>query len=73
MEQITALDYKIQEMARRIRELREIEQLTVREMAKKTGVSESEYLACEKGESDFHYAGSLCHGWSAVPIRYLMQ
>lgn len=22
----------------------------------------------EKGADDFAYAGSLCHGWSAVPI-----
>lgn len=22
----------------------------------------------EKGESDFHGAGSLCHGWSAIPV-----
>ena len=51
-----SLDAKIKEMAARIRELREIEQLTVREMAKKTGVSEAEYLACEKGESDLNFA-----------------
>lgn len=25
----------------------------------------------EKGESDFDGAGSLCHGWSAIPIYYL--
>lgn len=24
----------------------------------------------ELGESDFHRAGSLCHGWSALPIYY---
>jgi len=24
----------------------------------------------EKGESDFNRAGSLCHGWSAIPIYY---
>ncbi|MBQ3490696.1 MAG: family 78 glycoside hydrolase catalytic domain [Clostridia bacterium] len=24
----------------------------------------------EKGEADFHQAGSLCHGWSAMPIYY---
>ncbi|MBE5739390.1 MAG: hypothetical protein E7349_00885 [Clostridiales bacterium] len=23
-----------------------------------------------KGEEDFHYAGSLCHGWSALPVYY---
>lgn len=25
----------------------------------------------EKGESDFDNAGSLCHGWSALPVYYL--
>lgn len=24
----------------------------------------------KKGDSDFHNAGSLCHGWSAMPIYY---
>lgn len=24
----------------------------------------------EKGDKDFHFAGSLCHGWSAMPIYY---
>ena len=24
----------------------------------------------EKGDKDFSYAGSLCHGWSAMPIYY---
>jgi hypothetical protein len=24
----------------------------------------------ELGESDFDNAGSLCHGWSALPIYY---
>ena len=24
----------------------------------------------EQGEADFHNAGSLCHGWSALPIYY---
>ena len=23
-----------------------------------------------KGEADFHNAGSLCHGWSAIPVYY---
>ncbi len=54
--QSKSLDIKIKEMAARIRELREIEQLTVREMAKKTNVSEAEYLACERGESDLNFA-----------------
>ena len=24
----------------------------------------------EKGEADFNRAGSLCHGWSAMPVYY---
>ena len=56
MQGITGLDLKIKEMANRIRELREIEGLTVVEMAAKTGVSEAEYLACENGESDLNFA-----------------
>ncbi len=56
MEQIKELDFKIKEIAGRIRELREIENLTVAEMAQKTGVNEEEYIACEKGESDLHFA-----------------
>ena len=24
----------------------------------------------EKGDSDFSNAGSLCHGWSAMPVYY---
>ena len=39
MQQITELDYKIREMAGRIRALREIEGFTPAEMAKKTDVT----------------------------------
>ena len=56
MEQITGLDYKIQEMAGRIRELRELENLTVEDMAAKTGVSVTEYIECETGKSDLNFA-----------------
>ena len=56
MEQITALDYKIQEMASRIKELRELEGLTTAEMALKTDVSEAEYIECESGKSDLNFA-----------------
>ena len=52
MEQITALDFKIKEMAARIRELREIQNLTTAQMAEKTGVTESEYIECENGKKD---------------------
>ena len=55
MEQITALDFKIKEMAARIRELREIEGLSAQEMAEKTAVSVEDYIACEKGESDLNF------------------
>jgi len=56
MQQITGLDYKIREMAGRIRELRELEGLTLEEMAVKTGVTTEEYMLCEKGESDLNFA-----------------
>ena len=56
MKQITALDYKIGEMAARIRELREIEGLTPEEMAQKTDISVEEYLECEAGRSDLNFA-----------------
>ncbi|MBP5404500.1 MAG: AMP-binding protein [Clostridia bacterium] len=49
------LDGKIKEMAERIRELREIEGLSIEEMAEKTGVSPAEYEKCEKGESDLNF------------------
>ncbi|MBO5714029.1 MAG: helix-turn-helix transcriptional regulator, partial [Clostridia bacterium] len=55
MEQMT-LDFKIKEMGKRIRELREIEGLTEQQMADKTGVELSEYVACENGESDLNFA-----------------
>lgn len=56
MKPITGLDYKIKEMAARIRELREIEGLTPEEMAVKTDVTVDEYLLCERGESDLNFA-----------------
>ena len=56
MDKMTGLDFKIKEMAARIKELREIEGYTEAEMAAKTGVSESEYVACENGESDLNFA-----------------
>ncbi len=56
MAQMTGLDFKIGEMAARIRELREIEGLTVYEMAAKTDVTPEEYLACEQGKSDLNFA-----------------
>jgi len=56
MSQMSGLDFKIREMAERIRELREITRFTPEEMAAKTDVTVAEYLACERGESDLHFA-----------------
>ena len=56
MEQMSGLDFKIREIASRIRELREIENLTAEEMAKKTNVSVEEYIKCENGEGDLNFA-----------------
>ena len=56
MQQITGLDFKIREMAARIKDLREIENLTISQMAEKTGVSEAEYVDCEEGRSDLNFA-----------------
>ena len=56
MENLQGLDSKIKEIAGRIKELREIMGLSIQDMAKKTAVSEAEYLACENGESDLHFA-----------------
>ncbi len=56
MKTMTGLDVKIQEMASRIRELREITGYTPAEMAAKTGITEEEYLRCEQGLSDLNFA-----------------
>ena len=56
MKQITALDYKIREMASRIKELREIENISPETMALKTDVTVSEYISCENGEQDLNFA-----------------
>ena len=55
MQPISGLDYKIQEMAARIRELREIEGLTPEEMAAKTDISVEEYKLCEEGKADLNF------------------
>ncbi|MBR5120531.1 MAG: AMP-binding protein [Clostridia bacterium] len=53
---MSGLDFKIREMAERIRELREITRYTPEEMAAKTDVTVEEYLACENGQSDLNFA-----------------
>ena len=56
MKQMSGLDFKIREMAERIRELREITRYTPEEMAAKTDVTTEEYLACENGQRDLNFA-----------------
>ena len=54
--EIAGLDYRIQEMAGRIRELREIMNLSYADMALKTGITEEEYRRCEDGAADLNFA-----------------
>ena len=49
------LDFKILEIAGRIRELRELENKTPQEMAKATDISVEEYLECESGRQDLNF------------------
>ncbi len=56
MEQISGLNFKIKEMAGRIRELREIEGISAEEMAKRVDVAPEEYARCEAGETDLNFA-----------------
>ncbi len=55
MDMITGLDYKIQEMAARIKDLRELEGYTPEEMAATANVSVDEYIACENGQQDLNF------------------
>ncbi len=53
---MTGLDFKIGEVAARIKELRQIDGISIETMAKLTGVSREEYAACEAGEHDLSFA-----------------
>ena len=53
---MTGVDYKVKEVASRIRELREVSGFTAEEMAQRTGVSVEEYLACEAGSRNLSIA-----------------
>ena len=53
---MTGMDYKIQEVASRIRELRQISGFTVEEMARRTDVSVEEYLQYENGSRNMNIA-----------------
>ncbi len=56
MKQISGLNYKIREMAGRIRELREIEGISRETMARMVDVTPEEYALCEAGNSDLNFA-----------------
>ena len=56
MKEMTGLDFKISEMAQRIKELREVIGFTPAEMAEKTDTTIEEYIACERGERDLNFA-----------------
>ena len=56
MNSTNGLDYKISEMASRIKELRELKNFSPEDMAVKTGVSTEEYLACEAGRGDLTFS-----------------
>ena len=57
MEQMmTGMDFKIREVAQRIRELREVSGFTVEEMAARTNLSVEEYMACEAGSRNLSIA-----------------
>ena len=57
MEQtMTGMDFKIREVAARIRELREISGFTVQEMARRTNLTVEEYMDCESGAKNLSIA-----------------
>ena len=57
MEQVmTGMDYKIREVAGRIRELRQISGFTVEDMAQRTGVTVEEYKQYEEGSRNMSIA-----------------
>ncbi len=53
---MTGLDFKISEVAARIKELRQIDGISVETMAKLTGLTREQYVACEEGERDLSFA-----------------
>ena len=53
---MTGMDFKIRQVAARIRELREISGFTVEEMAQRTDLSVEEYIQCESGNRNLSIA-----------------
>ncbi|MBR7071855.1 MAG: AMP-binding protein [Clostridia bacterium] len=60
----TVANNALMEVANRIREMREIDGITMEEMAQKTGVSPEEYVEFESGKRDFPF--SFIHKCSLV-------
>ncbi|MDO4939692.1 MAG: AMP-binding protein [Lachnospiraceae bacterium] len=56
MNSTNGLDYKISEMAARIRDLRELKGFSIEDMAEKTGITPDEYIACEAGTGDLTFS-----------------
>ena len=53
---MTGMDFKIREVAQRIRELREVSGFTVEEMAARTDLTVEEYIQCEAGNRNLSVA-----------------
>jgi len=53
---MTGLDFKISEVAARIKELRQIDGISVETMAKLTGITRDQYVECEEGKRDLSFA-----------------
>ena len=55
MKMTNALEFKIQEIIARIRELRSVEGISEAEMARQMGMEEEEYRAYERGEEELNF------------------
>ena len=74
MEKNVRLNDKMREMAGRIKELREIENVSPEFMAEKCGVTVDEYLACERGEKELSFAFLyLCAGALSVNVTEIIE
>ena len=51
-----SMEYKLKQIAGRIRELRQITGISIAEMAERTGMTEAEYEACESGNKNLSIA-----------------
>ena len=50
------MEEQLKEMGQRLAELREVHEITAKELAAKLGMTEEEYLAHERGERDFSFS-----------------